>query len=380
MISIPVAFLFSFALSLLLIWVVSTYGKRIGLMPKLTLSLIALQSVLIGLRWTYDYRDALLVQVTLATLIPPLVLLSMRQMVSTEAAREPVERVLLYCIPALIVLATQVLNISNVDWIIEAVFVSFGAALIYLGLAADTEWRDRVPFEGVVASSFAFMVAGSALLMSAVVDLAISQDIARNGGRFAPQIVGIANLIILLVLAVGVLLLNRRVNKEEVQSEIEPLQLVRGASSEAMDEESIREMAELLKRMDAAIIERKLYRDPDLSLDRLSRKLLIPARQISLAVNGQRAINVSQYINLFRVMEAAYLIKTEQHSITEVIYEVGFNTKSNFNREFKRIVGSSPSEWRKRMECEEGTPMHSFQQEIADQVAWEPAQALAVSA
>ena len=33
-------------------------------------------------------------------------------------------------------------------------------------------------------------------------------------------------------------------------------------------------------------------------------------------------------------------------SITETIYASGFNTKSNFNREFARVTGKTPSEWR----------------------------------
>lgn len=35
-------------------------------------------------------------------------------------------------------------------------------------------------------------------------------------------------------------------------------------------------------------------------------------------------------------------------TITEAMNEAGFSTKSNFNREFKRVTGLSPSEWRKQ--------------------------------
>lgn len=377
MISVPVTFIFSFVLAVILVWVVVDYRRRIGFLPKLTLSLLALQSVLIGLRWAYDFRDSLIIQATLATLIPPLVLLSMRQMASTRAAREPVERVLLYCVPALIVLMSSLLNLPFVDWIIEAVVVGFGIALVYLGISKDIEWRDRLPLEGVLGASFAFIVSGCALLMSAAVDVAVFYDLTQNGGQMAAQIVGIANLIVLLCLMAAVLFLNWRTHPDELQDTSAPVEHETVSSDECEDAEALRHaQVALLKQMDAAIVERKLYRDPDLSLDRLSRKLLIPSRQISLAVNSQRAMNVSQYINLFRIIEAAYLVKSEKCSITEVIYEVGFNTKSNFNREFKRIVGVSPSAWRKGQEVTGDSPLAKFQEDVSANLAWEPVKVL----
>ncbi len=33
-------------------------------------------------------------------------------------------------------------------------------------------------------------------------------------------------------------------------------------------------------------------------------------------------------------------------SIMQIMFEVGFLTKSNFNREFLRVTGKSPSAWR----------------------------------
>ena len=115
-------------------------------------------------------------------------------------------------------------------------------------------------------------------------------------------------------------------------------------------------MQQTLAQMERALIDRKLYRDPDLSLNSLSRKLVIPSRRMSTCVNSLRAMNVSQYINLFRITEAVYLLENTDCPITDVIFDVGFNTKSNFNREFRRIVGMSPRDWRK----EQGVPQNNL--------------------
>ncbi len=72
----------------------------------------------------------------------------------------------------------------------------------------------------------------------------------------------------------------------------------------------------------------------------------MPARHVSTAINRQHGVNVSHYINGFRLDEACRLLAETDLSVTEVHLEAGFQTKSNFNREFRRKFGQSPSEWR----------------------------------
>ncbi|MCL4066990.1 hypothetical protein M3484_10440 [Pseudomonas sp. GX19020] len=64
----------------------------------------------------------------------------------------------------------------------------------------------------------------------------------------------------------------------------------------------------VLERLTALLSERRLYRDPDLTLDRLSCRLGIPARQVSGAINRQLGCNVSQAINDWRIREAMRLL------------------------------------------------------------------------
>ena len=75
-------------------------------------------------------------------------------------------------------------------------------------------------------------------------------------------------------------------------------------------------------------------------------------RDVSRAIDSQTEQNVSQYINIQRVKEACQLLKDTNMQVTQIIYAAGFNTKSNFNREFARIESMSPSEWRHRINKE----------------------------
>lgn len=98
--------------------------------------------------------------------------------------------------------------------------------------------------------------------------------------------------------------------------------------------------------------EKAFYRDSDLTLDRLARRVCIPARQISIAINEATGKNVSQYVNAFRITEACNLLSETKKPVTEIMFEVGFQTKSNFNREFRCSTGMTPLEWRKKRPSE----------------------------
>lgn len=67
-------------------------------------------------------------------------------------------------------------------------------------------------------------------------------------------------------------------------------------------------------------------------------------KQLSGTINRVTGENVSRYINAARIFAAQRgLISGE--NVTAAMLEAGFNTKSNFNREFQRITGTSPSDW-----------------------------------
>ena len=103
---------------------------------------------------------------------------------------------------------------------------------------------------------------------------------------------------------------------------------------------------EIIRQIDTIMQTRRVFREPDLNLNRLARKAGIPARRISAAINRLRNRNVSQYVNDHRIAEACRLLADTDLPVTTIMLEVGFQTKSNFNREFRRVTGTSPMAWR----------------------------------
>lgn len=55
-----------------------------------------------------------------------------------------------------------------------------------------------------------------------------------------------------------------------------------------------------------------------------------------------------KYILKLRILEACELLANSQMSITEIALEVGFYDHSSFSKKFSSMIGSSPSDYRKR--------------------------------
>ena len=95
----------------------------------------------------------------------------------------------------------------------------------------------------------------------------------------------------------------------------------------------------------------KLFRDPDINLHSLSKKLEFTPNRLSQFLNEKMGINFNQYINRLRVQEAKEQLVCNEHLTIEAIgYESGFKSKSTFFAQFKKIVGTTPALYKKQRE------------------------------
>ena len=96
----------------------------------------------------------------------------------------------------------------------------------------------------------------------------------------------------------------------------------------------------------------KPYLDANLSLPELAGKLNIPSHHLSRVINEQFNVNFFDFINQYRVNEVKSRIDNpefENLSLLGIAFDSGFNTKSAFNRVFKKITGLTPSEYKKQI-------------------------------
>lgn len=59
-------------------------------------------------------------------------------------------------------------------------------------------------------------------------------------------------------------------------------------------------------------------------------------------------ISYAEYVNRYRVSEACYLLQNSHQTILKTAMDCGFDSLRSFNRNFKRIMGVSPGEYRDR--------------------------------
>ena len=57
-------------------------------------------------------------------------------------------------------------------------------------------------------------------------------------------------------------------------------------------------------------------------------------------------INFTEYVSRLRTEKAKNLLLNPNLRVSEIAYEVGFQSLTHFNRVFKKVVGESPTEYR----------------------------------
>jgi ligand-binding sensor domain-containing protein/AraC-like DNA-binding protein len=119
-------------------------------------------------------------------------------------------------------------------------------------------------------------------------------------------------------------------------------------STVAMDGER---MEKALAELHTLMEEEKAYLDPDLTLKKLAQRLKIHNNHLSRIINERFEMSFNNYVNRYRIEEAKERLADpaeRNRNILEIMYDVGFYSKSTFNTAFKKFTGMSPSEYRRK--------------------------------
>lgn len=99
----------------------------------------------------------------------------------------------------------------------------------------------------------------------------------------------------------------------------------------------------------------KLYKDPELNLNTIASILEIHPNILSQVINSVEKKNFYDYINTQRIEEfkrIAILPENQKFTILSLAFESGFNSKTSFNRNFKKYVKCSPRDFLKEQNIE----------------------------
>jgi AraC-like DNA-binding protein len=339
MISLPLPHVVALFLAAMLV-VMARNGelfKRENLLFVILLVAYTVQSLLIGFRWGYGMLAILPYQAVMATLIASLAWISFSTLARERTELWPSD-IWPHLVPAAMTAGFLAFCPDVVGPFIILVFFVYGTALLVLARhGADGLVASRL--DGAFRSCLAMRFTGIALIASSFSDIAISLDLELSGGSHTGTVIAAGNVIALLVLGLAALGASGATVDEEIQPDNAQNQKPTGPSDTD---------AEIAAAVERLMQDTELYRDMELNLSRLSRRLRIPARAVSSAINRIHGESVSQYVNNYRVRAACKMLEETDSTVISIIYGAGFMTKSNFNREFLRVTGTTPSNWRRQ--------------------------------
>lgn len=92
------------------------------------------------------------------------------------------------------------------------------------------------------------------------------------------------------------------------------------------------------------------WRDPELTLTGLARRLGINASYLSRGFNEGLGVNFNELVNGLRAGEVARRLDAgDKGDLLTLGFDAGFNSKATFNRAFLARFGVSPSAYRQRL-------------------------------
>ena len=290
----------------------------------------AVQSATIALVQYYGITGLRVFQAIFATVIPVVAWLAFRQ---ASVGRLRKKELCLHAAGPAVALISLAIRPEFLGALIPIVFATYGFAIaVALLKGEDSLPHSRLENGGI--SVLVWRVLAIALVVSAASDVVIEIHLASGNSTVLLWLPSLFFSLTLLVL--GALSLSHAIESQEPS-------LDSPTEYSAQDKERD---TETLNKLETYIETQKPYLDPDLTLARLGRKLRVPEKQLSRAINKGKGENVSRYINTHRVHHACAMMQSGT-SVTEAMLASGFNTKSNFNREFLRVMETNPRLWLK---------------------------------
>ncbi|WP_214607032.1 helix-turn-helix domain-containing protein [Hymenobacter arizonensis] len=130
---------------------------------------------------------------------------------------------------------------------------------------------------------------------------------------------------------------------------VEDLQAEKAPAAPAAPAQASPKIEAQLSRLQAHMAQAEPYLDPELTIQDLANHLNLPVRELSLLINHHLGQHFFDFVNEYRIQKAKRLLKDDSRknlTVLEILYAVGFNSKSSFNTSFKKHTGLTPTQYR----------------------------------
>jgi len=106
-----------------------------------------------------------------------------------------------------------------------------------------------------------------------------------------------------------------------------------------------------------AIENEKLFMNPDLTIKDVADHIGSNTKNVSQVINQLHHKNFFDFINSYRCAEVKHILEADEKStIMEAMFQAGFNSKSSFNKEFKKLTGQTPTEFKNSINRRQNSP------------------------
>lgn len=161
--------------------------------------------------------------------------------------------------------------------------------------------------------------------------------IAYNTSHYTSYIVGALSFSFIFYLLVLLLIFNKK--KNSILFKTPP----KYGDKKIEDTEA----SKLLKTLNQMMIEEELFKNPNLKLPDVAKKLNILPHRLSQLINDNLGKSFPSFLNEYRINEAKKQLQTNSNfSLDAIGYECGFNSKSTFYSTFKKITGTTPAKFK----------------------------------
>ncbi|MBO9566785.1 MAG: helix-turn-helix transcriptional regulator [Niastella sp.] len=119
------------------------------------------------------------------------------------------------------------------------------------------------------------------------------------------------------------------------------------APSAQQQMEEVTDLPHWKKKIEELLEKERIFEDPLLTLAGMAGRLGEQPKKISRVINQAFATNFNDLVNFYRVQAVVRKMEAGEdnlHTILAIAFDCGFNSKSTFNRAFKKHTGSTPKE------------------------------------
>jgi AraC-like DNA-binding protein len=105
---------------------------------------------------------------------------------------------------------------------------------------------------------------------------------------------------------------------------------------------------ELQKQLEHFMVSEKLFANPNLTLFDVASKLNTHPKKVSNIINKGFKMNFNDFVNAYRTQEVIKKVTSNENNIKTLLgiaLDSGFNSKSTFNRAFKKHTQQTPKEY-----------------------------------